>query len=142
MANNKDGIFLSAIKAEWGTKYGKANMVTLVLLIFSAITYFASDTAKQLIFVTSSTIKSCYLNIDLNQPYHETSYILLMSPALALAVFCLGYIARHEHKKDEISKKQTLLGRNEVCLFCGETSDIIDHKGKKVCTTCIKEMSQ
>jgi len=28
------------------------------------------------------------------------------------------------------------------CIFCGEASGIIDYKGKKICTSCLKELSK
>ena len=28
------------------------------------------------------------------------------------------------------------------CIFCGEASGITDYKGKKICTSCLKELSK
>jgi transcriptional pleiotropic regulator of transition state genes len=28
------------------------------------------------------------------------------------------------------------------CIFCGEASDVIDYKGKKICKGCLKELKK
>ncbi|AAK79903.1 transcriptional pleiotropic regulator of transition state genes [Clostridium acetobutylicum] len=29
---------------------------------------------------------------------------------------------------------------NPACVFCGEASDVINYKGKKICKKCLKEL--
>lgn len=29
-----------------------------------------------------------------------------------------------------------------ACIFCGEASEVIQHKGKNICKSCLKELSE
>ncbi|KEH90593.1 AbrB/MazE/SpoVT family DNA-binding domain-containing protein [Clostridium botulinum] len=39
--------------------------------------------------------------------------------------------------EDVILRKHQL-----ACIFCGEATEVIHHKGKNICTSCLKELKE
>ena len=44
-------------------------------------------------------------------------------------------------KSTGIVRRVDELGRVQSCIFCGNTKNLIEHKGKLICDKCIEQIS-
>lgn len=80
------------------------NTLTFLCLIALAIIYTSTDCIKQFMFLTSSTIKSIALNVDIHHEYKEIPLLAASVPPFILAIICLTMITVYIYNKNKTSK--------------------------------------
>ncbi|KHD34199.1 AbrB family transcriptional regulator [Clostridium acetobutylicum] len=52
-------------------------------------------------------------------------------------------IAEKDALEIYVDGEQIILKKyNPACVFCGEASDVVNYKGKKICKKCLKELKE